>query len=272
MIVNTDDAQILNPHRVGDGLKLWEIGASAKGAAAALMLSTLSARARAELGLTGLPEWAGRKVVVSGDYADPCRDNLRGRVIDHPAVQDRVRHLAEFHGIPPHAAQERLTLYDLARAMEEVSPAVISACSPLGDASPYHWAPETLDPEASVWGLVMDADERAHAAAYRELSAGPRFAVRNLDTRECFTVPQGFWKAIGTAVPGMMLVALLADGNGRGGGDLEEDPRIGTWAGARIETVLLDELDGERDITAELHALVRRELDGDTGAQALLAG
>lgn len=39
----------------------------------------------------------------------------------------------------------------------------------------------------------------------------------------------------------MALIALLSDGNGRGGGDLRsESPVIGTWAGARI--ALIDEL------------------------------
>ena len=53
------------------------------------------------------------------------------------------------------------------------------------------------------------------------------------------------WEMLAEGSPFRALGILLADGNGRGGGDIEEHPLIGSWIG---DTILVtgDYADGER--------------------------
>ncbi len=70
---------------------------------------------------------------------------------------------------------------------------------------------------------------------------GQYYVVVNLDKRQ-FIHPSAFGDGnklleFADSAPGIMtaLAVLLADGNGRGGGDLDSDnPIIGSWAGDRI--------------------------------------
>lgn len=94
---------------------------------------------------------------------------------------------------------------------------------------------------------------------------GQYYLIVNLDKRE-FLYPHRFGDGLkllefGDSAAGTMcgLAILLADGNGRGCGDLEaDDPIIGSWAGDRI-VVAGDYADGGRWLggvpTAELQAV-----------------
>jgi hypothetical protein len=121
---------------------------------------------------------------------------------------------------------------------------------------------------------------------------GQYHLIVNLDKRE-FIHPHilgsglKLQEIIGTlSGPAQALVVLLAASNGRGSGDLAEDPIIGRWAGDRIAIVgdyaedtdldasfsaesiyslCLDEEDEERnyrDISLEVARILERELRG----------
>lgn len=244
--VNLDARQTIDPSRLrGGGAKLSELALNTCGAAAALLLATLSARARTELGLTGLPDWNGARVGVTGDYA--------------PAWADRDLGAWAAERLSPDGAPA--TLYGMAEAMPDVSEAVVNACAHRGIASPFY-------AHSEAWELREARRSDYQAAAFE--NGGPRFAVRNRDSGEHFAVWEGFWEAVSTPLPGLLLLALTAHGNGESRSDLPEHPRIGSWAFAHIETVLLEELDGGTDITAELHGLVEQAFEHDPRAGARL--
>lgn len=67
------------------------------------------------------------------------------------------------------------------------------------------------------------------------------------------------------------LAALLADGNGRGGGDLDEAAVIGTWAGCRIALVDDQVLDAALSIPGQEHVpLQQQALEHGTDVSASL--
>lgn len=89
-VVNVDKRQYLHPHKFGDGLKLLEFGSSGGGTMQGLgvLLADGNGRGGGDLlahtnhdeGIYGSPcqdthpivgSWAGDRIVVAGDYADP---------------------------------------------------------------------------------------------------------------------------------------------------------------------------------------------------------
>lgn len=76
-IVNLDKMQYLHPHKFNEGLKLMEFSCSTPGTmtALALLLADGNGRGggdmRSDSPLIG--SWAGNRIVVAGDYADPGR-------------------------------------------------------------------------------------------------------------------------------------------------------------------------------------------------------
>ena len=68
---------------------------------------------------------------------------------------------------------------------------------------------------------------------------GQYYYVVNLDKKE-FLYPHKLgdglklWEMAASGGCGRALIPLLSDGNGRGGGDFEEHPLVGSWAGDRI--------------------------------------
>lgn len=65
-VVNLEDSTYLYPHRFGSGLKLMELSSGTDGVAAALA-AMLSGTAE------GQQAWFGKRIVITGDYADEHR-------------------------------------------------------------------------------------------------------------------------------------------------------------------------------------------------------
>jgi len=77
VIVNINKMEYLNPHRFGDGAKLLEFGSSAVGTMCglAILLADGNNRGGGDLRSDNkiIGSWAGDKIVVAGDYADPWK-------------------------------------------------------------------------------------------------------------------------------------------------------------------------------------------------------
>ncbi len=93
LIVNLDKREYLYPHRFGDGLKLTEFGCSNDGTMTALAILLADGNGRgfgdleADDAIVG--SWAGDRIVVAGDYADPGRW-IEGAFLDElQAVADK---------------------------------------------------------------------------------------------------------------------------------------------------------------------------------------
>ena len=73
-IVNIDKRESLNPHILGDGLKLMEF-ASGGGTMTALAILLSDGNGRGGGDFRGesprIGSWAGDRIVIAGDYADP---------------------------------------------------------------------------------------------------------------------------------------------------------------------------------------------------------
>jgi len=79
-VINIDKREFIHPHKLGSGLKLWEIIANNNpGVGAALVILCAAhreARGGGDLGMTSevskrtIGRWAGDRVVVVGDYAE----------------------------------------------------------------------------------------------------------------------------------------------------------------------------------------------------------
>lgn len=65
-LVNIDDQQYLHPHELGSGLKLMELSSGSAGPGMALM-----ALLRGDI--RGKQPWFGKRIVITGDYADEGR-------------------------------------------------------------------------------------------------------------------------------------------------------------------------------------------------------
>jgi hypothetical protein len=87
IVVNIDKQQFIDPHRCGDGAKLLEFASSGCGmmACLAILLADGNGRGGGDLmvwnQMTGenapvpgaeiIGSWAGDRIVIAGDYADP---------------------------------------------------------------------------------------------------------------------------------------------------------------------------------------------------------
>jgi hypothetical protein len=71
LVVNVDKGEFLHPHKLGDGLKLMEFGASGQGTmmALAVLLADGGRDGFSDDPLVG--SWAGNRIVITGDYARP---------------------------------------------------------------------------------------------------------------------------------------------------------------------------------------------------------
>lgn len=77
MTVNLDKKEYLYPHKLGDGLKLMEFACSTLGTmtALALLLADGNGRGGGDMHSNSplIGSWAGDRIVIAGDYADPGR-------------------------------------------------------------------------------------------------------------------------------------------------------------------------------------------------------
>ena len=72
LTVNLDKKEFLHPHKLGDGLKLWEQANSFAGTAVALLLLLACSNGRGGGDVPSHPlvgRWAGDRIAVVGDYA-----------------------------------------------------------------------------------------------------------------------------------------------------------------------------------------------------------
>lgn len=73
--VNLDKREYIHPHKFGDGLKLLEFGCSTDGTmtALAILLADGNNRGGGDLRSDNpiIGSWAGDRIVIAGDYADP---------------------------------------------------------------------------------------------------------------------------------------------------------------------------------------------------------
>lgn len=73
LTVNLDKKEFLDPHKLGDGLKLWEQINSHGGVCAALLLLLACSNGRGGGDVEEHPivgRWAGDRIAVVGDYAE----------------------------------------------------------------------------------------------------------------------------------------------------------------------------------------------------------
>lgn len=81
LVVNLDKKQYLHPHRFGDGLKLREFGQSGFGTMYALasLLADGNGRGGGDIPSEDplIGSWAGDRIVIAGDYADPGKFGLK---------------------------------------------------------------------------------------------------------------------------------------------------------------------------------------------------
>jgi hypothetical protein len=220
-----DRAQYLHPHKLGDGLKLWEFCGSGYGTMYALALLL-----REPIYGTGDPppdpihgSWAGQRIVVAGDYADS----------------------GTF--LPPDADKSDVNLYIHAEDnFTDVSDDVIAAACRSAEMRKAliertKWR---FDRGPSDERLPCFASGYKHAKCAIKRSRKPQtHLVVNL-TKQVRMDPMFFgeqptFMAFANGNGGIMLALgmLLADGNGRGGGDFDKNVGAGTWAGDSIKIV-----------------------------------
>jgi hypothetical protein len=90
-VCNIDKKEYLDPHRMGDGLKLLEFGCSASGTmlGLAILLAEQNGRGGGDLrgkhGVIG--SWAGDRITLIGDYFD-ADDPVAGALSETPWQQD----------------------------------------------------------------------------------------------------------------------------------------------------------------------------------------
>lgn len=111
-VVNVDKKQYLHPHDFGDGLKLMEFGLSGMGTLSglAILLADGNGRGGGDLHSENpiIGSWAGDRIVIAGDYADPWVDPQESSAGE--------------------ADEEGQTLYNIAyESYENISAQVISA-------------------------------------------------------------------------------------------------------------------------------------------------
>jgi hypothetical protein len=92
-VVNLDKLQMIDPHKLGAGLKLWEQLATHPGTGAALVVLLASASngqgggdLRTESSITG--HWRGDRIAFVGDYDDDSRYHVNGQEMSGRDIYD----------------------------------------------------------------------------------------------------------------------------------------------------------------------------------------
>lgn len=121
IIVNVDKHQMIKPHKFGDGLKLMEFANSQFGTLTgmAVLLADGNNRGGGDLRTDNriVGSWAGDRIVVAGDYADP------GKHLEH-VDGDLLWEAAEAFEMD----EDDLTLFQVAQeTFDDVSNIVIRA-------------------------------------------------------------------------------------------------------------------------------------------------
>lgn len=112
-IVNIDKKQFLHPHKFNEGLKLMEFGCDGCGILTALtvLLADGNGRGGGDLHCDDplIGSWAGDRIVIAGDYADP------GRFMEELGLTtEELQKIADNHFSPDYAKPEEVNLHAVA--------------------------------------------------------------------------------------------------------------------------------------------------------------
>lgn len=107
-IVNADKRQFINPHGLGDGVKLMEFGNSAGGAltALAIVLAVSNGRGGGDLRFESevIGSWGGDRIAIVGDYAEdtdlPASFDPQPNSIFHRCLEKGETVRPEYDGLP----------------------------------------------------------------------------------------------------------------------------------------------------------------------------
>jgi len=106
-IVNLDKRKYIKPHDLGDGAKLLEFGMSGGGtmAALAVLLANGNGRGGGDIKTNDpiVGSWAGDKIVIIGDYADPDQFGVEGQLYSVASdsfknISTKIRHVLQNAG------------------------------------------------------------------------------------------------------------------------------------------------------------------------------
>ena len=127
-VVNLDKKQYLCPHKFNDGAKLMEFGHSTEGTLLALtvLLADGNGRGGGDLHIEArqdmrklLGSWAGDRIVIAGDYADPHNFLTEEEVNKIKAILEKQEHYQEH----PECIESCLNVYSACRffVFEDIS-------------------------------------------------------------------------------------------------------------------------------------------------------
>jgi hypothetical protein len=251
LVVNLDRQEFLHPHDLGDGLKLLEFGCSGMGTMLALA-ALLDAEEE------GHGAWAGNRIAIVGDYAEP--DDLPAEFAaetiylrctrDEREWADRMEHYTKMaaaheYGWNPQALERLVTLPRYRNVSAEARDAVEAdglvrfSREPFGDKVGPALRINSWDPDPKGRPLVVvNLDKRLtlDPAAFGDTPTFDRFAYA--------------WGG-STLMALALLLGCSAREGGRGGGDprFDQERIIGSWAGNRLVITAADEVSGGTDIS-----------------------
>jgi hypothetical protein len=185
IVANLDKREYLDPHRFGDGLKLMEFGASGEGTMCGLAVLLADGNGRGGGDLSSedpvVGRWRGDRLVIAGDYADPC-DWVPADLFE-PLFEKQHAEQKNCDGINPETAQRyaeaNCNLYHCARAFfADVSDRVLAAMADdeytrerlaerlaprRADGYAGEYLPLPKELEKRVFGKVMRKPKKARA-------------------------------------------------------------------------------------------------------------
>ena len=86
LIANLDKKEYLHPHKFDDGMKLMEFGQSCSGTLTGLTILLADGNGRGGGDIQSndpiIGSWAGDRIVITGDYADPRKFLTEQEIID----------------------------------------------------------------------------------------------------------------------------------------------------------------------------------------------
>lgn len=130
--VNLDKKQYLFPHKFDDGLKLMEFGCSSMGTMTglAILLADGNGRGGGDLHSEDpiVGSWAGDRIVITGDYADP------GKFLPKGVTKKKLKEISKKCHSEGYQEADRVNLYDYVREeFEDISYKVIEVLEKAGE-------------------------------------------------------------------------------------------------------------------------------------------
>ncbi len=289
-IVNLSRREFLNPHRLGDGLKLMEFASSSYGTMSALAMLigspvSMSFRdsenhnaAYKSLWASFVGRWEGQRIVVAGDYANNgsflsrrAKANLKKQGAEIPTLYSfACEHFRDIsREMLPIMASNRGARISLARRFSFGETAADNALI-------HRFFPSFEDQfkEGQKQNSLRNFEYKLPPVS--EISSLYTHFIVNHTKKQCISAyafgENNFEKLTFSRYGSLTALALLlSDGNGRGGGDFraetetaEEkaalyDKYIGSWAGDRIEIGNFLTCRGYTDVTADVIKFMRLE-------------